>query len=107
MPAEQQGAYAVARFVCYAGYPYPDKYFEPLDAAQIQRLYDFFVKEAVPCLESFGLTPDDPPSAQVFAETYETPHMWLPFKALGAVTDQDRYFEVSAACPQYPDDLWG
>ncbi|MBD8023455.1 nitrogenase component 1 family protein [Microbacterium gallinarum] len=104
VPAAQQEALAVAQFVCGASYPFPEKYSQPLTEAQLSRLYEFWVVESVPCLQSFGLNPPLAPTLAVFLETYESPDMWGPFTVLGTLSGP-RYDEVSVACPQSPDDL--
>lgn len=104
VPSAQQEALAVAKFVCGASYPFSEKYSQPLTETQLSRLYEFWVGESVPCLQSFGLNPPPAPTLAVFLEQYGTADGWHPFIVFGTLSGP-RYDEVFVACPQAPDDL--
>ncbi|HWK19842.1 MAG TPA: hypothetical protein VNR37_03610 [Microbacteriaceae bacterium] len=108
VPAEQEEAFELARYVCTARYPLDPKISRPLDDDQISRLYDYYVGEHIKCLEELGYTIPEPPTRQSFIETYAT-QPWLPIqfaaqqaRALG----MDAMVEMMRTCPQLPEGLW-
>ena len=106
---QQQSAYALARYVCNAKYPIDPKYTAPLSEVQIRAVYDYFLNDLVPCLEDNGHSVPEPPSLEVFIETFATSR-WSPYTEVfgsGSSVPMDEYYRVSAACPQWPTDLVG
>lgn len=104
----QEDAYLLARYVCVAQHPIDPKYSVPLTEQQIQAVYRYYVDDLIPCLEREGYTVPAPPSVEVFIETFGT-SQWMPYaKVFG--TDPSipisEYYRVSAACPQWPSDLY-
>lgn len=107
VPIEQAEAYAIAYFTCYAMYPLDPRYNVPLSDDQIKRLYEYFVDELAPCLESRGFAVSAPPSEQQFVESYATDGGWDLYGEVAANVDEDGWYEINRACPQYPSDLYG
>jgi len=108
VPAEQEAAFELARYVCAARFPLNPKLQRPLSDDQLFRLYDYYVGDHTACLESLGYTIPEPPTKQVFIETHlATP--WLPiyFAAPQArARGIDAIVEMIKSCPQQPDGFW-
>ncbi|MGA7096543.1 MAG: hypothetical protein WB245_03140 [Acidimicrobiia bacterium] len=95
--------------LCGRMFPVDPKYRQPLTVEQLTFLYDWFVNESIPCLEAEGYTNFDPPSLDVFIDTYDT-EGWSPYRDLN--TDQlgpGAWYALQEACPQGPpvDGLFG
>lgn len=95
--------------LCGRMFPVDPKYRQPLTVEQLTFLYDWFVNESIPCLEAEGYTNFDPPSLDVFIDTYDT-EGWSPYRDLN--TDQlgpGAWYALQEACPQGPpvDELFG
>lgn len=65
-------------------YPIRQEYLEPLDEADWGRIYDYWMSETVPCLESEDLVIAEPPTRETFVER----RAWTPDS--DAVRDQVR-----------------
>lgn len=58
---EQSVEMEAANDMCKALYPIDPKYKQPLTKAQLAYLYDWYLTEAIPCLEGEGYAGFDPP----------------------------------------------
>lgn len=92
--SEQRDSLNMDSYICAAQYPVRQEYLQPLDAASWGRIYDYWVSETVPCLNSEGLTVNEPPTRETFVER----RAWTPDS--DAVRDQVRD-RVSQG--EYPD----
>lgn len=72
--SEQRDSLNMDSYICAAQYPIRPEYLQPLDGAAWGRIYDYWVNEALPCLESEGLTVNEPPSRETFVER----RAWTP-----------------------------
>lgn len=95
--------------LCREKFPVDPKYRQPLTVDQLTFLYNWFVNESIPCLEGEGYTDFDPPSLDVFIDTYDT-EGWSPYRDLN--TDQlpmGGWYSLTETCPQNPpvDELFG
>ena len=109
LPSAQAGAYSLAEYVCNARYPVDPKYLAPLESSQLDTLYEYMTGELTACLVSFGFSVADPPSLVRFRETWGTAEAWTPYSPSvtpNIADDYGLFLEVSAACPQYPDNLY-
>lgn len=105
--AEQGEAYAVALYTCKIRYPIDPKFQGPLNDEQLRRIYDYSKAVLTPCLESFGIAVPEPPSLEVFLEKHGSPDAWNIYGDVqNQVKSNDQWQEISAACPQYPTDLY-
>jgi hypothetical protein len=100
-PASQTQAYDLAVYVCTARFPIDGKYYRPLDAAGLQKLYEFYVNDQSSCLEANGYQVADPPSLSQFVDTVGTPQGWAPYLSVSYST-QEEWERIVAACPQMP-----
>jgi hypothetical protein len=96
---DQAEAHAVADYTCEVRFPLDPKYTAPLTNAQLVALYDYYVNELTPCLESAGESVGPPPSESVFIEGYSGSDPWTPYLALGTGAD---YAALEKACPSVP-----
>lgn len=106
VPTEQAEAYSVAYYTCYAMYPLNPRYNTPLSDDQVKRLYAYFRDELAPCLESRGFTVPAAPSEQQFIESYTTDGGWDLYGDVAANVNQNGWYEINTACPQYPSGLY-
>lgn len=96
-----------AGYVCQAQYPLDEKYYAPYTDEQLQVIYDWRVRETIPCLEQQGATVPPAPSFDVFAAEYASTGyvLWSPSTADGSIfpagADPDT---ARAACPDIPPD---
>jgi hypothetical protein len=111
VPLDQNATAGAVLEACRAGLNVADP--EPLTIEDVEKLYDHLVA-MVPCLESFGLTIPEPPSKDVFLDTYPNcvnciiyHEWWDPFAnvyvGFGGM-DRDRYDEIKQSCPRTPSD---
>lgn len=103
---EQLGAYQIANYTCNAMFPLDPKYSEPLDDAQLRMLYDHYAGPLTACLEGLGLSVGNPPSFELFVETFTTESTWNPV-ALAVGTSARAYEQVYAECVITPAGLYG
>ena len=111
VPLDQNATASAVLDACRAGLNIADP--EPLTIEDVEKLYDHLVA-MVPCLESFGLTIPEPPSKDVFLDTYTMcvscivyHDVWSPFANVwvrpGGM-DRERYDQITQACPRTPSD---
>ena len=111
VPLDQNATAGAVLDACRAGLNIADP--EPLTIEDVEKLYDHLVA-MVPCLESFGLTIPEPPSKDVFLDTYPMcvsciiyHEWWDPFANVcvrpGGM-DRERYDQITQACPRTPSD---
>ncbi|MHA6694907.1 hypothetical protein [Homoserinimonas sp. A520] len=105
---EQMVPYTVANLTCRIQYPPHPKYTQPLNDAQLEFLYDYFVDTLTPCLEGEGISVDPAPSRATFVEEYYT-HPWSPYDSLGRTPSQGKldWIDLNKKCPQIPDGIYG
>jgi len=102
----QLPVYQLASYTCAAMYPIDPKYRKPLDDLQLRALYDHYVGPLTRCLQDIGLYVAEPPSFEVFMETFETVDTWNPVpSAVGS--DFDAYQRVYAECELLPAGFYG
>lgn len=100
-PAGQAEALSRALYVCWAQYPTPLAHRQPYDRDQLEMIYDWYVEEAIPCIEAEGHVVTGLPSRETFASTYLAGgHPWLPFDGLSLGPQQSVALED--ACPMMP-----
>lgn len=99
-PAQEEAMW-VANYVCKAQYPIDPKYQEPLDQAQIDWVYRYYVDELSPCIESYNFPVDDPPSETVFRQNLGSDRSWHPYDHVTHVGDE-LLTELLTTCPQEP-----
>lgn len=66
VPQGQDEAFSLAIYVCNARYPIAQEHRAPLDADGRGGLYDHWVSETIPCLQSLGYSVEVPPSRDSF-----------------------------------------
>lgn len=81
---DQRESLNMDQYICKAKYPIRQEYLQPLDEAAWGRVYDYWVSETLPCLESEGLVIAEPPTRETFVER----RAWTPDS--DAVRDQVR-----------------
>ncbi|USQ78394.1 hypothetical protein NF556_12135 [Ornithinimicrobium faecis] len=99
----QAEAIALAEYVCIAQYPLQPQFYQPLDDARLRQSYEYHVNTTIPCLQDLGYTTPEPPSVEVYVETYRARgDQWI------AQTAGDLPFETIDQCPPVPsgDDLF-
>lgn len=93
---DQSAAYGLAFFECEAQYP---KYVRPpWDEGEMERMWDHFTKETIPCLEGEGYTVSGFPSKEAFVDQYFAERRY-PVPSAGL----DLPDEVREKCPDFPD----
>lgn len=93
----QADAVALAEYVCIAQYPLQPQFYQPLDDARMRQSYDWHVTTTIPCLQNLGYTTPEPPSLEVYIETYRaTGEQWI------AQNVGDLPFETFDQCPPVP-----
>ena len=111
VPLDQNATASAVLDACRAGLNIADP--EPLTIEDVEKLYDHLVA-MVPCLESFGLNVPEPPSKEVFLDTYPTcvsciiyHQWWDPFAHVyvgpGGM-GKDMYDQIKQSCPRTPPD---
>lgn len=109
VPADQAEALNQAAYVCTMSYwvdPRESSYQLPEGVAGV--LYDYFVQEAVPCLEESGNPVDkDIPSKQAWVEARGRGEVtWSPFDAITrSQPSPERWTAVIEQCPELPPDF--
>lgn len=93
----QGEAVAMAEYVCIAQYPLQPKFYQPYDDDKLRQSYDWHVNTTIPCLQDLGYTTPEPPSVEVYIETYRARgEQWM------AQTAGDLPFETFDRCPPEP-----
>lgn len=101
-PAQEEAMW-IADFVCKSQYPIDPRYQQPLDESQQKRLYRYYVTKLMPCVESFGIPVDDPPTETVFLQDINTDHGWHPYDHVDGIA-RDQLESLLTNCPQQPPD---
>lgn len=104
--AGQEEAKEVARYVCNVMYPLDPKFNEPLNAEQLDFLFDYFTGELTKCLSDQGVEVSSPPSRQLFAESFVTAEAWSPYLSVPEDLSSDEWTALNVACPQGPEGLY-
>lgn len=112
IPSGQQSGLEAAIELCDRRFPVDPRYRQPLTETQLTILYNWYVTESIPCLEGEGFTGINPPSLDVFLDTYETEEHWAPYLDISSQLQQlqpGRWYDLNEACPQNPpvDELFG
>lgn len=100
----QLQSFRLADYVCNATYPQDPKYFLPVNDAQLEYLYAYYVDELVPCLQAEGYSPLPAPSKQAFVDAGLDNAEWWPYKGLSANMDDAEWTRINQICPQGADD---
>jgi len=91
----------LAQYTCGVRFPVDPKYSAPLDNKQVERLYEFYVEDLIPCIEDLGLVVPAIPTFQVFVEAQAGDAAWNPVQqAVGS--DPEKYAQVYASCETFP-----
>ena len=106
-PTGQAMAMDVARYVCNVKYPTDPALNLPPTEAELAYLYDYFALVLNPCLQAEGYEVTEPPSRQVFLDTYGTADMWSPYRWVKPDGGQDEWERINRACPQGPPGFRG
>ncbi|MHA6669748.1 hypothetical protein ACX3O0_12865 [Homoserinimonas sp. A447] len=98
---EQAEPAELAHYTCGAKYPVHPKYSQPLNEAQLEYLYDYYVNVLSPCLEGEDVSVADAPSLSSFLEADDA-ERWFPYNSV------DRFSpKLEEKCPQSPSGLHG
>lgn len=81
IPESQVESFSRARYTCQAQYPLAAEFDQPLDRDGLSSLYDYWMKETMPCLEDLGYTAAVPPPTK---EAYLGGFLWEPREAVYA-----------------------
>jgi hypothetical protein len=117
-PADQTPALLEADFRCWVQYPLNPRYAQPPTERQAHVVYDYFVRELVPCLEREGYDVDRTaiPTVETFMATFQQNGSWLPYDTVmkrqndlaaangGTVPKEwkHEWERINKACPQGP-----
>ena len=109
---QQSTEMEAAADLCRRMYPVDPRFRQPLTTAQLEYLYDWYVKEGIPCLEAQGYSGFDPPSLDSFIESYGTEDTWSPYRDISTELQQlpaGGWYALNEDCPQNPpvNDLFG
>ncbi len=112
IPEEQALLQREALYRCEVRFPTHPRYFEPLNAEQLGRLYVYLVEDLVSCLETEGYNVSSPPTLEVFIGSFNDPAVpsWHPYPAGDPRIQQpEEWNRLNTACPQFPplDELYG
>ena len=66
----QGDAAALAEYRCIAQYPLQPQFYQPLDDDHLRQSYEWHMTTTIPCLHDLGYTTPEPPSVEVYIETY-------------------------------------
>lgn len=99
VPGEQDSAFRLASYKCWAAYPTLPKYSAPWSDKQRGVQYDWTVDHVVPCLEERGYTIVGVPSRQTFIETYPTDPFY-PFAQVPGTLSNEEWNQLERECPQ-------
>ncbi|MDJ0323053.1 hypothetical protein QMG61_04650 [Cryobacterium sp. PH31-AA6] len=97
----QQQAFDLAGFECRSMYPVDPESSIPLDGERLSSLYDDYLNRLVPCLEKRGVVVPEPPTRQLFIESYYSGNGWEPY-ANTSDLPQDQWYKLNKDCPQTP-----
>lgn len=93
----QDDAVALAEYRCIAQYPLQPVFYQPLDDDHLRQSYDWHVETTIPCLQDLGYTTPEPPTVEVYIETYRAQgDQWMAQHAGGLP------FEAWDQCPPTP-----
>lgn len=106
LDVEQEGAYALAAYVCEARYPRIPGPTGPPPVEYMEGLYDYYAGDLATCLEARGHEITDLPSRETFVETFLSTSQWSPYRSLFATraVAPDDVEDLLEACPEYPAD---
>lgn len=103
-PRGQEEAHAIAWFVCDARYPIDPALTQPLSEAEVKYMYAYSVSVLAPCLRAEGYQISDPPSEQVYLESFGTAGAWIPYAQV-VPSSAEEFARLGATCPQNPEGL--
>ncbi|MDO5646164.1 MAG: hypothetical protein Q4G21_10840 [Dermabacter sp.] len=103
VPDSQTGALYNASFTCYSQYTRVPGLLTDWSTDQLGMLYDYWTEAFVPCVEARGYTVEEPPSREVYVDTFFEfrDDQWRPEDALKLLPQAERE-EVGKACPVMP-----
>ena len=98
----QREPFLIQSYLCAVQFPLRPEDTTPLDARELESLYNYFARDLVPCLESEGYQVGVVPTQQSFVERYygETP--WTPYLIIGPTVPLGDLASLEQACPQLP-----
>lgn len=83
---------------CTAQFPIDVKFYEPLTAAQFEKLHAYLKNELPDCMKALGYDAAELPSLTVFKETYGTARRYDPYVNLSTLNEPE-YLELHSVCP--------
>lgn len=87
-------------------YPLEEKYLQPWTTETLEKAYDYFEDDLIPCLEAEGYPIEDVPSRGTFLDSYFDTG-WTPYRdAFTGQYSQEECYRVLQLCPQWPVDLY-
>lgn len=93
----QAEAVALAEYRCIAAYPLQPVFYQPLDDELLRQSYDWHVTTTIPCLQQLGHATPQPPTLEVYIETYRARgEQWI------AQHEGGLPFETWEQCPPVP-----
>ncbi|WP_157519089.1 hypothetical protein [Modestobacter sp. Leaf380] len=100
LPSDQVAAYNLAEYVCAASYPINPDFMGAYTDRQISIQYDWTVDSVIPCLRAEGYTISDPPSREVFIETYTTDPFYPFAELFDLQLSNAEWNALEVRCPQ-------
>lgn len=109
---EQARLQREAMYRCSVRFPTHPLFTEPLDEAQLGRLYDYLVEDLTECLQDEGYATPPPPSLEAFIDSYSDleARVWSPYPVDDPrLEDQEEWARLNQTCPQLPSlkELYG
>jgi len=97
---------AVAQYSCFVKYPTDPTLSQPLSAAELDYLYDWYTTVQAPCFTAEGHEIPEAPSRQSFADTWQSADAWKPIVEIADLPHTE-YERVLAACGESPENFRG
>jgi hypothetical protein len=97
---------AVAQYSCFVKYPTDPRLSQPLSAAELDYLYDWYTSVQAPCFAAEGHEIAEAPSRQSFADNWQSASAWKPITEIADLPRKE-YERVLAACGESPENFRG
>jgi hypothetical protein len=101
VPAELANEHSLALYVCRAQYPLETSRQRLLSSAELDYVYDYYLRFLVPCLGFHGFLVDDVPTREAFLTAGGT-GWWTPYSSGQPVTRRVDLTGLDSACPAFP-----
>lgn len=102
VPESQRDAARAARESCDQQVQIDPRWDEPWEGEQLERAYEWYLSQTIPCLEDLGITAHwDVPSFETFEARWPTPDQWNPYLQIAA---DDETLTGQRECPGIPFD---